>query len=190
MRVADYCCTPKTILPRQGLAFMLEQCLVEGDIVASRILWDTDDHSDFEPGPKPSRSIFTPRASRADRITLGVRPWSRAIRFTSAGRRPPFCSPCWPAGRSERLCRAAFCSTRFGGERLIGRDRHRPTETRDRAAISVTPCYAGERPGLLSLAKRGPSTTLRTNFKCSAVAAPFRRCISSMIRARQRAWQA
>ena len=28
--------------PPQGLAFMLEQCLVEGDIVASRILWDTE----------------------------------------------------------------------------------------------------------------------------------------------------
>ena len=52
------------------------------------------------------------------------------------------------------------------------------------------PCYAGERPWLLSLAKRGPSTTLRTNFKCAAVAVPFRRCISSTMRARQRAWQA
>ena len=28
--------------PPQGLAFRLEQCLVEGDIVASRILWDTE----------------------------------------------------------------------------------------------------------------------------------------------------
>ncbi len=33
--------------------------------------------------------------------------------------------------------------------------------------IFVAPCYAGERPGLF-----GPSTILRTNFKCSAVAAP------------------
>src|ERR1700734_2827848 len=48
------------------------------------------DQSDFEPGPKPSRSIFTPRASRAERITLVVRPCSRAMRLTSAaGPDPP-----------------------------------------------------------------------------------------------------
>ena len=32
------------------------------------------------------------------------------------------------------------------------------------------PYHAGERPGLLPLAKRGPSITLRTNVKCSAIA--------------------
>jgi len=35
------------------------------------------DHSDFEPGPNPSRSIFTERASRADRMALAVKPCSR-----------------------------------------------------------------------------------------------------------------
>ena len=31
-----------------------------------------NDHSDLEPGPNPLRSIFTPRASRAERIALIV----------------------------------------------------------------------------------------------------------------------
>ena len=48
------------------------------------------DQSDFEPGPKPSRSIFTPKASRAERITLVVRLCSCAMRLTSvAGTGPP-----------------------------------------------------------------------------------------------------
>ena len=50
------------------------------------------DHSDFEPGPKPSRSIFTPRASRAERMALSVRPCSRAMRFTTV-------AGIWPAGQ-------------------------------------------------------------------------------------------
>jgi hypothetical protein len=54
----------------------------------------------------------------------------------------------------------------------------------------VAPCHAGERPGPLSLAKRGRSIAFRTIFKCSEVVVPFRRFISSTIRARQRAWQA
>src|SRR6516164_11347096 len=37
------------------------------------------DHNDFEPGPNPSRVIFTLRASRADLAVLGVSPCSRAI---------------------------------------------------------------------------------------------------------------
>ena len=42
------------------------------------------DHSDLEPGPNPLRSIFTPRASRAERMGLGVKPRSCATRLSSA----------------------------------------------------------------------------------------------------------
>src|SRR6476646_5479501 len=42
------------------------------------------DHSDLEPGPNPLRSIFTPRASRAERRALGVKPRSCATRLSSA----------------------------------------------------------------------------------------------------------
>src|SRR5262249_5795777 len=38
--------------------------------------------------------------------------------------------------------------------------------------------------------KRGPSITLRTSFKCSAVGVPFRSRISSTTRARHSAWHA
>ena len=51
------------------------------------------DHSDFEPGPNPSRSIFTERASRADRMALAVKPCSRAIRLISA-------AGTWPLART------------------------------------------------------------------------------------------
>ena len=42
------------------------------------------DHSDLEPGPNPLRSISTPRASRAERMALGVKPRSCATRLSSA----------------------------------------------------------------------------------------------------------
>jgi hypothetical protein len=46
-------------------------------------------------------------------------------------------------------------------------------------------------PGYVSSAgKQVPSITLNADFKYSAVTVPFRRCISSTMRARQRAWQA
>jgi hypothetical protein len=52
-------------------------------------------------------------------------------------------------------------------------------------------CQGGGAGGYRSLArKRGPSITLNANLKCSALAVPFRRCISSTTRLRQRMWQA
>ena len=54
-----------------------------------------NDHSDLEPGPNPLRSIFTPRASRAERIALIVKSRSRAMRLTSvAGTGSPANAAC------------------------------------------------------------------------------------------------
>ena len=54
------------------------------------------DHSDLEPGPNPSRVIFTLRASQADLTVLGCQPVlpRHAIDFSrrwQAGRYPPAC---------------------------------------------------------------------------------------------------
>jgi hypothetical protein len=52
-------------------------------------------------------------------------------------------------------------------------------------------CCASKGPGYVSSAgKRGPSITLKTYFKCSAITIPFRRWISSTTRARHSTWQA
>jgi hypothetical protein len=61
--------------------------------------------------------------------------------------------------------------------------------TRKVAAGEVGACSVGTtgKP-LLLMAKRGTSTTLKTYFKCSAVAVPFRRGISSTTRARHSTW--
>src|SRR6516164_11677426 len=71
------------------------------------------DHSDLEPGPNPSRVIFTLRAARADLAVLGVSPCCRAMRLTSAGagRYPPACLDLWRSG--SRLLPQALAGAGF-----------------------------------------------------------------------------
>ena len=72
------------------------------------------DHSDLEPGPNPLRAISTPRASRAERMALGVKP--RSMRHAAQlGRRHRVADqwrpvetpshPPWPFGFRSRLSR-------------------------------------------------------------------------------------
>ena len=57
------------------------------------------------------------------------------------------------------------------------------------AALGLPSHSKGPRYSSL-VGKRGPSITLKTNFKCSAATIPFRRRISSTTRARHSAWPA